>query len=188
MFAYAGRLLREKGIAELAEAMRTLRKTHSGTACRVYGFLQPQDPRFVRRDELSRWEDEGLLEYRGPLDDVRPAYAEADCVVLPTYYREGVPKSLLEAAAMTRPIVATSLAGCRAVVREGENGFLCAPRDAGSLAQALARAVEAGPDGRAEMGRRGRALAETVFGSERVARAYLDAAAALMPATDAPSA
>jgi glycosyltransferase involved in cell wall biosynthesis len=183
VFVYAGRLLREKGLAELAEAMRRVREIHPGASCRVYGFPQPGDARYVQRDELARWEDEGFVEFRGPLDDVRPAYAEADCVVLPTYYREGVPKSLLEAAAMAKPIVATSLAGCRAVVREGETGFLCEPRDVTSLAAALSRAIEAGPQGRAEMGRKGRALAEAAFGSERVARAYLDAAVTLMPAS-----
>jgi glycosyltransferase involved in cell wall biosynthesis len=176
VFVFAGRMLREKGLAQLAGAMRLVRAQCPGATCRVYGFLEPRDPRYVSPEELALWQAEGLLQYRGPLDDVRPAYAAADCVVLPTYYREGVPKSLLEAAAMGKPLVATSLTGCRAALQDGVNGFLCEPRDVGSLAAALMRMIEAGPEGRARMGRQGRARVEAAFSEERVTRAYLDAA------------
>lgn len=180
VFVYAGRLLREKGFTQLAEAMRRIKAIAPDAVCRVHGFLEPGDSRFLSREELARWEAEGLLEYRGPLEDVRPAYADADCAVLPSYYREGIPKSLLEAAAMGLPIVATSLAGCRAVVRDGVNGFLCEPRDAASLADAMLRMLTAGAEGRARMGWNGREIAEAAFGEERVSRAYLDAARGLV--------
>jgi glycosyltransferase involved in cell wall biosynthesis len=176
VFVFAGRMLREKGLSEMAEAMRRVQKTVPAATCRVYGFLEPGNPRFVTREETDRWTAEGVLDYRGPVEDVREAYAEADCVVLPTYYREGVPKSLLEAAAMGLPLITTSLTGCRAAVQDGVNGFLCEPRDVGSLTDALLRMIAAGPEGRARMGRRGRERVEAAFSEERVTRAYLDAA------------
>jgi glycosyltransferase involved in cell wall biosynthesis len=174
-------MLRDKGIALLADAMRRIRKDHPGAECRVYGFLQPGNPRFISREELDRWETEGVLTYCGPLEDVRTAYETADCVVLPTYYREGVPKSLLEAAAMGLPLIATSLTGCRAAVQDGVNGFLCKPRDSESLADALLRMVEAGPEERARMGRQGRERVEASFSEERVRYAYMVAARELIP-------
>jgi glycosyltransferase involved in cell wall biosynthesis len=180
VFVFAGRMLREKGLSEMAEAMRRVQKTVPAATCRVYGFLEPGNPRFVTREETDRWTAEGVLDYRGPVEDVREAYAEADCVVLPTYYREGVPKSLLEAAAMGLPLIATSLTGCRAAVQDGVNGFLCEPRDVGSLTDALLRMIAAGPEGRARMGRRGRERVEAAFSEERVTGAYLNAAKALL--------
>lgn len=175
-FVFAGRLLREKGLLELAEAMRALRARRPDASCLVYGFLDAGDPRYVTRAELAAWEAEDLLRYAGPLEDVRAAYATADCVVLPTYYREGIPKSLLEAAAMGKPLIATDTSGCREAVLDGHNGFLCKPRDARELALVMTRMLEAGPGERDRMGTNGRRLVESRFSEAHIIGKYLDTA------------
>ena len=175
-FVFAGRLLREKGLAELAEAMRSLRARGDDAHCDVYGFLDARDARYVTRAELAAWETEGLLRYAGPLEDVRAAYDTADCVVLPTYYREGIPKSLLEAAAMGKPLITTDQTGCREAVLDEYNGFLCKPRDARELALAMARMRDASPEARARLGANGRRLVESRFSEAHIIGKYLDAA------------
>jgi glycosyltransferase involved in cell wall biosynthesis len=125
-------------------------------------------------ERVRAWEGEGLLRYLGKTDDVRPFLAQADCVVLPSY-REGVPRALLEAAAMARPIVATDVVGCRDAVDDGSNGYLCRARDPVDLAEkmALVRKLEL-PD-RLAMGSAGRAKVEREFDEQIVIGRYLQA-------------
>jgi glycosyltransferase involved in cell wall biosynthesis len=179
VFVFAGRLLREKGLSYLAEALRGLRR--EGVAARglVFGFLDEGNPKFLRREELAEWEAEGLIEYRGPVSDVKEAWRLADCVILPTYYREGVPKSLLEAMAMGKPVLATDIPGCRQCVIDGDNGLLCAPRDAEALARAMRALVAMDEEALRRMGRRGREIVEERFGEDRVIAEYLRAAGTL---------
>jgi glycosyltransferase involved in cell wall biosynthesis len=115
------------------------------------------------------------VEYAGMTDDVRPYVAASDCVVLPSYYREGTPRSLLEAAAMGKPLIATDTIGTREPVTEGVNGFLCRPKDAEDLAAKMLAMIEASPGRRAAMGAASREIAETRFDERIVLRAYLEA-------------
>jgi glycosyltransferase involved in cell wall biosynthesis len=110
------------------------------------------------------------------MDDVRPAIAEAHCVVLPSY-REGAPRTLIEAAAMARPLVATDVPGCRSVVADGETGLLCDVRSAESLAEACLRMLALGPEARAAMGMAGRRKMEREYDQAIVVQAYRDAMA-----------
>ena len=132
----------------------------------------------VRRTELESWAAEGIIEYLGTTDDVRPFVAAASAIVLPSY-REGLPRSLLEAAAMARPLIATDAPGCRDVVEDGVNGYLCSVRDAGSLADAMRRLAELPSSDRVEMGRSARAKVQERFSEKFVVDAYLDALAEL---------
>jgi glycosyltransferase involved in cell wall biosynthesis len=118
--------------------------------------------------------------YLGVSDDVRSEIAAADCIVLPSYYREGTPRTLLEAAAMGRPIITTDAVGCREVVDDGHNGFLCQPRDAGDLAEKMERMLSLTHEQRSEMGLRGRAKMETEFDEQIVIRKYLAAIDAIL--------
>ena len=122
----------------------------------------------------------GLVEYLGESDDVRPFIEKATAVVLPSY-REGLPRSLLEAGAMGRPLIATDVPGCREVVDEGVNGFLCAPRNADSLADAMRRLVNMTHDGRSAMGLASRRKVESKFSETVVIQAYLDALGNVAP-------
>jgi glycosyltransferase involved in cell wall biosynthesis len=123
--------------------------------------------------EVERWQREGLVTYLGETEDVRPFLADADCVVLPSY-REGLPRSLLEAAAMAKPMIATDVPGCRDVVRSGENGLLCEPRSATSLAKVLSEMLSLDDEERRAMGARARKMVEAEFGQALVAEAYLE--------------
>ncbi len=173
-FLFVGRLLRDKGLAEYSEAARSLRLRRPDVECAILGFAGSDNRTAVPIDEVERWQREGHVTYLGDTQDVRPFLAECDCVVLPSY-REGLPRSLLEAAAMARPMVATDVPGCREVVRHGDNGFLCEVRSAPALAAAMEAILELEPEDRERMGRRARAMVETEYDQALVVSAYMKA-------------
>lgn len=184
-FLFVGRMLRDKGVEELVEAVRILRSQGEQAECRLLGFVDPANANAVSADQISAWEREGLVTYLGKTDDVRPYLAEADCVVLPSY-REGVPRSLLEAAAMARPIIATDVVGCRDAVDDQRNGYLCRVKDGADLAAKMAQMIALAPDRRAAMGAAGRHKVEVEFDEQIVIKSYLNALAAISP-TPAPA-
>lgn len=177
-FLLIARLLWDKGIGEYVEAARILKRRGVNAEFCVLGFLDVQNPTAVSRTQMDGWVTEGLVNYLGVADDVRPFIAESDCVVLPSY-REGTPRTLLEAAAMGRPIVTTDAVGCREVVDDGVNGFLCRLRDAIDLAEKLEQLVKLTPEARHEMGRKGREKIEREFDEKIVIAKYLAAIAAI---------
>lgn len=171
-FLFVGRLLKDKGAVEFAEAARALKRRHPGLRFTMLGSSTSDNPAAVSAAQLRQWKAEGLIEHQEHLDDVRPLLDAADCVVLPSY-REGVPRSLLEAAAMAKPLVTTDAPGCRDTVVDGDNGHLCEPRSVESLTRAMQRFVELGADQKRAMGQRSRTLAETVFDERLVIDQYL---------------
>ncbi|MFN0034529.1 MAG: glycosyltransferase family 4 protein [Saprospiraceae bacterium] len=173
VFLFVARLLSEKGIREFAEAARLLRNKGAAAECRVLGSTDSGNPTTISDAELEGWVREGILQHLGFLDDVRPAIAEADVLVLPSYYREGVPRSVLEAMGMEKPIITTDNVGCRDTVEESKNGFLVPPRNVAALADAMEKAIELTPAQRAEMGRHSRQKAEAEFGDKWVLPRYL---------------
>ena len=138
-FLFVGRLLWAKGLGELAKATRELKSAGEDFNFRIAGIPAGDDKDSVPLEALTSWENEGLVEYLGSVKDVRPLIADADCVVLPSYYREGVPRSLLEAAAMATPAITTDWPGCRDAVDDAVTGYLCQPRSISSLASAMRR-------------------------------------------------
>lgn len=174
-FLFTSRLLWDKGLAEYVEAARRLRREFPHARFRLLGFLDVANPSAVPRRTVEAWHDEGVIEYLGSTDDVVPHLAQVDCAVLPSFYREGVPRSLIEAAAMGLPLVTTDMPGCRDVVEDGVNGFLCRPRDADDLYQKMRRIVEMSPDERRAMGLAGRAKMEREFDERIVLRRYSEA-------------
>lgn len=173
-FLFVGRLLRDKGLEEYAEAARLLRPRWPDAEFAILGFAGSDNRSAVPLAEVERWQGEGLVHYLGEVQDVRPALGEADCVVLPSY-REGLPRSLLEAAAMGRPMIATDVPGCRDVVSDGKDGFLCAPRSAPALAEAMEKMLRLAPAKRAAMGQKARRKVEQHFDARRVVDAYREA-------------
>ena len=161
VFLFVGRLLRDKGLGEFVAAARRLRQRYGGAVrCVVLGPLDV-NPSQIGRAELDAWVAEGVIEYAGEVDDVRPWLRACTAFVLPSY-REGVPRSGLEAMAVGRAILTTDAPGCRETVEPEGNGVLVPVRDAEALAAAMARVVER-PELAASWGRRSRALAEAVF-------------------------
>lgn len=167
--ALVSRMIWDKGIGVLVEAARIL-KTR-GVALKILLAGQPdeENPAKIPVQQLQDWHNEGIVEWVGFCDDVAGLWARSHIAVLPSWYGEGVPKSLLEAAASGRPIVAVHGPGLREVVRDGVTGILIPPRDATALAAALQRLAEdAGLRGR--LGQAARALAEQDFGEAAVIR------------------
>ena len=173
-FLFVGRLLRDKGLLDFAEAARLLRPRWPTTEFAILGFAGSDNPSAVPIEEVERWQRAGIVRYLGDTADVRPFLEESDCIVLPSY-REGLPRSLLEAAAMARPMVATNVPGCRDLVADGENGFLCEPRLPSSLAAAMERMLQLTPTERAAMGSRARQRVEREFDQALVVDAYREA-------------
>lgn len=179
-FLLVGRMLWDKGVGEYVAAARLIRAQIHNAVFQLLGFLDVQNPTAIPRDQMDAWVSEGIVQYLGVSDDVRAQLARADCVVLPSYYREGVPRTLLEAAAMGRPIVTTDSPGCRDAVEDGVTGFLCKPHDATDLAEKMLRVVALTPAQRSEMGRRARAKMEKEFDERFVIQKYLDTIQAIL--------
>jgi glycosyltransferase involved in cell wall biosynthesis len=164
------RLLREKGVGELVEAARLLRERGVHVRTRIAGERDPENPKSVSREEIAEWQSRGDVEFLGRRADVAQLWREAHVAVLPSYYGEGVPKSLLEAAAAGRPIVTTSMPGCRDLVPQQRTGLLVPPRDPAALADALARLAAHGA-AREEKGRAARSMACERFAEAQIAAA-----------------
>lgn len=174
VFLFSGRLLSEKGVREYVAAARILQKRGVAAEYRILGRTDPGNPATISEMELKAWMQEGVVTCLGFHDDVRPALAAADVLVLPSYYREGIPRSVLEAMGMEKPIVTTQTIGCRETVEEGKNGFLVPPRDVSALVTALEKMCALSPAQRAEMGKYSRRKALAEFGDDRVLPFYLD--------------
>jgi glycosyltransferase involved in cell wall biosynthesis len=179
-FLLISRLLRDKGVREYVDAARMLRDTRPGSRFQVLGPIDRGNRTSIRQSELERWIAAGEIEYLGTTVDVRPFIAKASAVVLPSY-REGLPRSLLEAAAMGRPLIATDVPGCREVVDHGVNGYLCTARDPASLAARMREFADLPPDDRAAMGAASRRKVQDRFSEAVVIRAYLDVLSGLEP-------
>jgi len=171
-FLFIGRLLGDKGVREFIEAARQLRRELPDARFQLLGPLDEGNRTAIGKDELDRWVAEGAIDYLGGTDDVRPFIARATVVVLPSY-REGLPRSLLEAGAMARPAVATDVPGCREAVVDGETGFLCRARDSRSLAEAMKRLAALSGEERKAMGVAARRRVEEKFSETVVISAYL---------------
>ncbi|MCL7945148.1 glycosyltransferase family 4 protein [Marinobacter sp. ATCH36] len=140
-FIFIGRLLHEKGVRYYIEAARALRRSYPKTEFILLGAPDAK-PGAINRDELKQLVEEGLIIYPGLVKDVVPWLADSSVFVLPTYYREGVPRSTQEALAMGRPVITTSMPGCRKTVVEGENGFLVPPHNQAALEKAMLRFIQ----------------------------------------------
>ncbi|TCS64984.1 glycosyltransferase family 4 protein [Varunaivibrio sulfuroxidans] len=169
---YVGRMLWDKGVGELIAAARILAVRAPAVRVRLIGAPDPANPQSVAAGDLERWRDEGLIDWLGPRADIARQWADADIAVLPSY-REGLPKSLLEAGACARPSVTTDVAGCHDVVRDGVNGFLAPVRDVAALADAIER-LAADPAARRRMGREARAIVEARFAAPIIAAQFGD--------------
>jgi glycosyltransferase involved in cell wall biosynthesis len=171
-FLLIARMLRDKGVGEYVEAARALQARWPQVEWCLLGFVDVQNPAAISSEQMQEWVHEGVVHYLGVSDDVRTQIAEADCVVLPSY-REGTPRTLLEAAAMARPIITTDAPGCRGVVDNGQTGFLCQVRDALDLAAKMEQMLTLTPAQRGAMGLRGRQKMEDEFDEQIVIRKYL---------------
>ena len=171
-FLMIARLLRDKGVREFEGAVRRLKNEAPDAEIALVGYLDPS-PDSITEADLAEVIDAGV-DFKGRLGDVRPAIADCSVYVLPSY-REGLPRSILEAMAMGRPIITTDAPGCRETVEHGRNGLLVPPRDPEALYEAMMRLAR-DRDLREAMGRESRKLAETKYDIHRINRSILEAA------------
>lgn len=164
-FLMIARLLGDKGVREYVEASQRVKSRYPEVCCSLVGWID-DNPDAIAQSELNAWIEKGYVEYRGRLQDVRPAITDCSVYVLPSY-REGTPRTVLEAMAMGRAIITTDAPGCRETVTEGENGFLVPVKSVDQLTEAMCRFVE-DPDLVADMGRRSREIAEEKYDVHKV--------------------
>jgi glycosyltransferase involved in cell wall biosynthesis len=170
VFVFLGRLLRDKGIAEYVAAARSVRARYPAARFQILGWLDP-NPESLTERELAAVVAEGAVEYLGASDDVRPHLAAAHVLVLPSY-REGTPRSVLEAMSMNRAVITTDAPGCRDTVIDGESGLIVPVRDARALAAAMIR-LAASPTLLARLAAAGRARAVELYDAHEVAASVL---------------
>lgn len=177
-FLLISRLIHDKGILEYIDAIKLLKVKGIEANFQLLGSKDPEHKRGISEELINDWIDNNVVEYLGKTDDVRPFINKADCVVLPSY-REGTPRSLLEAASSAKPIITTNVAGCTNVVEDNVNGLLCNVKDANDLAAKLEEMVKLPQKRVNEMGSASRKLVEERFDEKIVIDSYLNTISSL---------
>jgi glycosyltransferase involved in cell wall biosynthesis len=172
-FVMVARLIADKGVREYVVAAERVALTHPGTRFVLIGPQGVSNSSAIDDAEVAEWRRTGVVEYVGEQDDVRPWLAKSHVLVLPSY-REGMPRTVLEAASMGRPAIVTDVPGCRQAVVDGETGWLCQVRDAESLASCMTACLGMSSDQLAEAGRAARRRIENEFDERIVIQAALD--------------
>jgi len=171
-FLLIARLLGDKGVKEYSQAARLIKSKHPQAQFDLVGWID-DNPDAIKQQDLDSWINEGLFNFWGKLDDVQPAIAASSIYVLPSY-REGTPRTVLEAMAMGRPIITTDAPGCRETVIDGQNGYLVPVKSVDELATAMERFI-INPELIEKMGMASRALAEKKFDVHSVNKSMLKA-------------
>ncbi|MDA3896036.1 MAG: glycosyltransferase family 4 protein [Desulfobacteraceae bacterium] len=175
VFLLLSRMLWDKGVGEYVEAAGSFLRIRTDVEFQLLGFLDSDNPQAISQKEMDRLTATEGVVYLGVSDHVEEFIQNADCVVLPSYYKEGLPRSLLEAAAMCKPIIATDVSGCRDVVEDGVNGFLCRPRDSRSLLEKMEKMIDLDVGERARLGNNGRKKVIKEFDQRLVIEKYVQA-------------
>lgn len=171
-FILVARLIYEKGIMEYVEAAHRVKAKYSNASFKLLGILDIENPRSINPKDLAVIIDCPEIEFLEQSDKVELELAKCNCVVLPTYYNEGLPKSLLEGAAMGLPLITTNTPGCNDVVVEHENGYFCKPQDSASLAECFERILNIPESERQRLGANSRKRAEALFSEDKIISAY----------------
>lgn len=171
-FLMISRVIIDKGIYEYVEAAKLLKSKLKDVSFKLLGEMDENHKRGILESEVASWHDNNIIEYLGSTDNVESVIRESDCIVLPSY-REGTPRTLLEGAAMAKPLIATDVPGCRHVVEDGRNGFLCDVKSGKSLSEAMLKMHECSKEEIQAFGEQSRALVEEKFDEEIVVERYL---------------
>lgn len=172
VFLFIGRLIKDKGLLEYIEAIKIVKQKHDNVEFQILGPLENNNATVISEQELRAWIESGLVGYLGSTDTVEKVIPNCDCVVLPSY-REGLPRSLLEAGAMEKPVITTDVSGCRDVVDDGINGFLCKVKNSHDLADKITLMISLTEEQRSIMGKAGRAKVLKKFDENIVLNRYL---------------
>jgi glycosyltransferase involved in cell wall biosynthesis len=174
IFTFIGRLLKDKGIREFAHVAKELKsKYKEDIKFVVLGDFDLENPSTIDRENLLLWIQNGYIEYKGFVKDVRPFIAESDCIVLPSY-REGLPRIVIEGMSMEKPVITSNTAGCRQTVVNCENGFLVNVEDTVSLENAIEKFITLDFEHRKQLGKKGREIVISKFDSNKIADKIYD--------------
>jgi len=174
IFTLITRMLKNKGVYEFIEAGRRIHSEYPDAEFVLLGPADNDNPMGVKLSELEALDRKSGVYYAGATQDVRPFIEKSVAVVLPSYYKEGIPKTLIEALAVGRPVITTDTPGCRETVIDGKNGFFVVPKSADSLYNALKEFISIGYDAQVAMGLRSRVLAEEKFDEKKVISKYVE--------------
>jgi glycosyltransferase involved in cell wall biosynthesis len=169
VFTFIGRLLYDKGVVEFIEAASIVKQTIENAEFWLVGELDQGNPSMIKKADLVNWVKEETVIYKGTVKDVRPIIGNSNCIVLPSY-REGLPRVLLEASSMAKPIITTNVAGCRETVDNGKNGFSVPVKNSQALANAMLEFISLGKEKWIEMGKYGRRKAISEFDDKLIAK------------------
>ncbi len=166
-FLFVGRIMKDKGIDELLATAKEIKSIYSNVVFDVVGGYDGPYENIIKKAH-----DEGIVQYHGSQSDVRPFYRACHCVVLPSYH-EGMANVLLEGASTGRPLITTNIPGCREVVEDGINGFLCNSKNCDSLYDAFIKVLQTNYDRKVNMGLQSRRLVEAKFDRKQIIRQYI---------------
>ncbi|MCT7572661.1 glycosyltransferase family 4 protein [Aliarcobacter butzleri] len=174
-FLLISRMLWAKGIQEFVDAAKIIKQKYKNVEFQLLGHLDVESPTAISKEQMDIWVKNGFVNYLGSSDDVRVEITQSDCIVLPSFYREGTPRILLESASMGKPIITTDNVGCKDVVDDGINGFLCEVKNADDLALKMEKMLNSSFDERNIMGKAGREKIVKEFDEKIVIEKYLKA-------------
>ena len=170
-FLFIGRVLWDKGVGEFVKAAQVIKKQHPKVQFHILGQLGANNPACVSIEQMEQWEQTRTVKYLGETSNVLPYIEKATCIVLPSY-REGVSRVLLEAASMERPIIASNVPGCREIVIDNYNGFLCEAQDTNSLIACMMHMLSLSPTELTSFGKNGRSHVLQQFDEQKTIALY----------------
>ena len=172
-FLFLGRISNKKGVRIVNEVSRILTPKYSNIEFQLLGKIYEDEEGHISKEELSNWEKESNITYLGTSKDVRNEIGQADCIIFPSFYREGVPRSLIESAAMEKPILTTNNVGCRDIVKDSYNGYLAKPNDVESMVEIVEKFLSLTEEKRNILGKNGRKKVIAEFDEKIVINKYL---------------
>ncbi|MGB4850546.1 MAG: glycosyltransferase family 4 protein [Saprospiraceae bacterium] len=173
IFTFIGRLLYDKGVKEFIEAAQLI-KSNDHIRFWLVGEIDRENPSSIRNDDLMRWIRDPKIQYHGATDNIRTFIEKSDCIILPSY-REGMPRVIMEAMSMERPVITTDTAGCRETVDENINGYLVPVKNSEALAAAMYKFIQLDKDSRIHMGKAGRIKVLNEFDDRLIANHLYEA-------------
>jgi len=173
-FLLMARIFWNKGIGEYVEAAKLIQKKYKNVEFQLLGAMGVDNPSAIPKSQIDAWTKEGLINYLGRTDKVENYIKKADCIVLPSFYREGVPRVLLESGSMSKPLITTNHIGCKEAVDDKVSGFLCKIKDSDDLADKMEKMLNLSEDERLAMGKKGREKMIKHFDEKIVINKYLD--------------
>jgi len=172
-FLLISRLIWPKGIKHYVEASKLIKKDYPGLVFNLLGFIDEEHPEGISKESLEQWQQDGLINFLGQTDDVRDYLGQTNCLVLPSYYKEGVPRTLLEAASMEIPIITTDHPGCRDAVQDGLTGYLCLIQNTEDLVDKMIKVIKMPRNKLVNMGKAGRKFMKESFNEKLVINRYV---------------